>query len=175
MPCNMGSPFGQFRSAVLVLSPLNSFCTPNPSLARQCEKLKLPWLCATLQQLSHPCCCYFHQKSKTWHHTSLQEETQPSGVQVLSTRTCQRWKKCLNLKVNQMLRSCAMPCTGSSIIQAESSSTFSSYLKIIQSWLKYLHVVQQSCFKLHFLKKTTIIVNEMMNVVLMKTSFARKK
>jgi len=42
MPYGTEYPFGQFRSALLVLSPPATLCIPNSSLAGQCEEMKKP-------------------------------------------------------------------------------------------------------------------------------------
>ena len=57
MSRGMEYPFGQFRSAVLVLLPPSNFCTHSSTLARRHEKLKYSWLClsAALQQLIQLC------------------------------------------------------------------------------------------------------------------------
>lgn len=54
---SMGYFFGQFVSAVLILSSPSFLCLPTPSQAGQYEKLKCPWLftATAQQQVKHPC------------------------------------------------------------------------------------------------------------------------
>lgn len=54
---SMGYFFGQFVSAVLILSSPSVLCLPSPSQAGQYEKLKCPWLftATAQQQVKHPC------------------------------------------------------------------------------------------------------------------------
>lgn len=54
---SMGYFFGQFVSAVLIVSSPSFLCLPTPSQAGQYEKLKCPWLftATAQQQVKHPC------------------------------------------------------------------------------------------------------------------------
>ena len=56
MPCSMEYPFGQFRSAVLVLTSPSSLWPPSHSLYKKLRKLKHSCLHSTAQQqLKHWC------------------------------------------------------------------------------------------------------------------------